>query len=190
VNLKKKRKTNRKTGGQLSKKQRVLIKSEENIKIEVLGSRPKPEKHKKRLEANKKSAQASRERKKVLRTELEIKLEQLSSENKTLNKEIIELETENKVLKSEFIQLQKIIAQTPTNLLNQGPSRANSQTLGKIGKTTNGNSKPGEGTPTSTFSGAAFMYLIIVLQSFSQHFSSIQPKSMVDIPPNNAISVR
>jgi len=149
-NIKKKRKTTKRNDSRTSKKQRINIKKEEEIKTEFSND-PKPEKNKKRLEANKKSAQASRERKKILKNELEITVKKLSEENKDLNKEIIELQTENKVLKGEFIQLQRMISQSPMfGIPSKGPS-------GEIGQ---------------TFSGAAFMYLIIVLQSFSQHFLS------------------
>jgi len=169
-----KRRKNARKNAQESKKQRVSIKTEEEKKIDVMGrSSVKPEKHKKRLEANKKSAQASRERKKVLKNELEIKVQQLSEENKNLGKEIIELETENKVLKSEFIQLQRIISQSPA-LLNSTPTSP----------------KKHDGDCPPQFSGAAFMYLIIVLQSFSQHFSSLLPESKGLEIPNQTITVR
>jgi len=183
----KKRKTARKNVNQTNKKPRVSVKQEEK-KFEVLGHAPKPEKHKKRLEANKKSAQASRERKKILKNELEIKVQELSQENKNLCKEIIELETENKVLKSEFIQLQKIISQSPVNLL--ASSNNKSPVKGKGIKKTNGDSKDAQSNCPPGFSGAAFMYLVIVLQSFSQHFLSLQEsKGMIELP-NPPITVR
>jgi len=139
----------------------------------------KPEKHKKRLEANKKSAQASRERKKVLKSELELKVQQLSEENRSLGKEIIELETENKVLKSEFIQLQRIISQAPAISLGKTSEEIRSPSNGKIthSKTTQGEVKSMESNCPPVFSAAAFMYLVIVLQSFSQHFTSLLPES-------------
>jgi len=118
----------------------------------------KPEKHQKRLEANKKSAQASRERKKILKGDLEFKLQELFQQNQTLSKEIIQLETENKVLKNEFIQLQNIISQS---------------TLPLLGSTL----KFEEAETSNTFSGTAFMYLLIVLETFSQHFTSLLPKT-------------
>jgi len=133
------------------------------------------EKYLKRLEANKLSAQASRERKKQLKFTLEEQMGQLEAENKQLGTEITQLETENKVLKGEFVQLQNLIAQSPilSKLMAQQISMSlpsvEEMELRKEKKIKElSNSAQPLFTPSATTDPAAFMYLLIVLQTFSQ----------------------
>eukprot|EP01119_Soliformovum_irregulare_P005343 TRINITY_DN17112_c0_g1_i1.p1 TRINITY_DN17112_c0_g1~~TRINITY_DN17112_c0_g1_i1.p1 ORF type:complete len:263 (-),score=80.32 TRINITY_DN17112_c0_g1_i1:153-941(-) len=135
------------------------------------------DKYKNRLEANKKSAQQSRERKKNLKTDLEGTLAVLSSENTQLNREIIEMETENRVLKGEFIQLQNMISESA--VLSKMMDRITSM---NIPYPSDPIKPPKEIVNTSSpdlFSGSvdptALMYMMVVLQSFNQHFTTSIP---------------
>jgi septal ring factor EnvC (AmiA/AmiB activator) len=153
-----------------------LIKSEgKQAKVDLVARlQEQDDKYLKRLEANKKSAQASRERKKQLKDELEKKVLDITAENRRMATEITQLETENKVLKGEFIQLQKIIADSP--VLSKLMDRATSVQLAlsdkeRMMKAEEIPSSSSTSSPNSNT--AAFMYLMIVLQSFGQHFAAL-----------------
>jgi len=132
------------------------------------------EKYLRRLEANKLSAQASRERKKQLKSILEIKVNDLSEENKILSKEMTQLETENKVLKAEFIQLQNLIFQSP--ILGKLMAQQLSMNLPSVEEMEKKKLKQSNQiplfTPSASTDPASFMYLLVVLQTFSHYFNN------------------
>jgi len=144
------------------------------------------DKHLKRLEANKLSAQASRERKKQLKNTLEEQMADLAQENMKLATEITQLETENKVLKSEFIQLQNLIAQSPilSKFLDQQISMSLPALEHKrIQQKTEYAEQANLFAPSASTDPAAFMYLLIVLQTFSQYFNKTNaPVQMPNTP--------
>jgi len=75
------------------------------------------------------------------------------------------------------------------NLLTSSTNKSPSFNAKNIKK--NGDSKDAQEPCTTGFSGAAFMYLIIVLQSFSQHFLTLVPEESKIIElPNPPITVR
>jgi hypothetical protein len=170
--------------GQTTKKTKV-------VKDEV------DEKYLKRLEANKLSAQASRERKKQLKVLLEDQMGQLEVENKQLGNEITQLETENKVLKGEFVQLQTLIAQSPilSKLMAQQISlnipsvEAMEQKQMQRLEELNNSSKLPLFTPSATTDPAAFMYLMVVMQTFSQFFNKIPTNTPSIQMPSPSVSV-
>jgi len=126
------------------------------------------QKYNKRLEANKKSAQASRERKKVLKTELEEQVSGLTKENENLETEITELNTENRVLKQEFVHLNNMVNSSPylAKLMAQYEyAQANYKKLLDT-------YEPVKGVPVGNTPEAAAAMLLIVLHSFSQHFTN------------------
>jgi len=141
------------------------------------------QKYQRRLEANKLSAQASRERKKQLKNILEDQMTQLEEENTSLSNEITQLETENKVLKGEFVQLQSLIAQSPvlSKLMAQQismnlPTIEEMENM-KIERQLETQTVP-LFTPSASTDPAAFMYLMIVLQTFSQYFANTATSNM------------
>jgi hypothetical protein len=136
------------------------------------------DKYVKRLEANKLSAQASRERKKHLKNTLEEQANQLLQENSKLGIEITQLETENKVLKGEFLQLQNLIAQSPifSKLMAQRislnlPSVEQMEQKRLERLEMNSKSLP-LFTPSQSSDPTALMYLMIVMQTFSQFWNT------------------
>jgi len=153
---------------------------------------PKREdKYQKRLIANKKSAQASRERKKALKIELEKKVLELSGENSSLATSITELQTENKVLKGEFVHLQKVI--NDSAILSKIMARANMDTLPApsfVPFDEDDCHSIRKLLPVSTpLNTAACMYLMIVLYSFSQHFTNTRASALADFPSLSTSSV-
>jgi len=157
-----------------TKKARVTVKQE--VKKESHEEFFHDDKYRKRLEANKRSAQLSRERKKSLKLELEQKLDSLSQENESLGTQIIQMETENKVLKGEFIQLQKLISESP--VLTKMMDRATSMALPMPQDAPPASSETKTLFSPGTFDPAAFMYLMIVLQSFNQHFGGMNSNTL------------
>jgi len=175
-----------------SKKQRwetETIATPTPLKAEVTntikrGKRERDDKYLRRLKANKKSAQASRERKKEEKIQLEQVVEELSKENKLMETEITQMETENKVLKGEFVQLQKLISDSA--ILSKLMARAASMQLAasdneRMMKEASSSKKIPFSLSKDSFSNvnpAAFMYLLIVLQSFGQYFSSMKQSDL------------
>jgi len=143
-----------------------LKKKAKIIKQEFITVVPRlPKKDNKRLQANKKSAQASRERKKALKNVLEQKVDELNQENSHLSTTITELETENKVLKNEFIHLHQLIGDSSVL------SKLMDKTLSSQMASTSGNNASLNSNTNSTTS--AFLYMMIVLYSFNQHFRNV-----------------
>lgn len=148
------------------KKQKITPKEEMN-QTKNSFRKLKDEKYQKRLEANKKSAQQSRERKKALKNILEQDVTKLKSENKKLETQITELQTENKVLKREFLHLQNLI--NDSSLLSKLLAKTNYENFQSV------NSK--KALPIANDQLTVYMYLIIVLHSFSQHFRNLTPST-------------
>lgn len=191
-----------------TEKRRIMLKDNKatkkprTIKHEPVKIEQKPikreEKYQKRLQANKRSAQASRERKKALKIELEQKVEELSEENSSLGTAITELETENKVLKNEFIHLQRLIGESSILSKLMAKANVNSSTSETTETQTNTSASTTDSTSTIVdplsqaldslapppMNTTAFMYLMIVMYTFSQHFSNVNPSS-VPLKPLN-----
>jgi len=150
-----------------SKKPKIEVKQETNlVYVDHPSSYRKVEdKHSKRLIANKKSAQASRERKKQLKVLLEHKVKELTAENSELGTKITQLQTENKVLKGEFVHLQRMISESP--ILSKMMARSNMESLPEL------DPKMRKELPPALTNAACF-YLMVMLYSFGQHFTSVQ----------------
>jgi len=136
--------------------------------------------------------------KKNLKSTLEWKMEQLQKDNKLLETEITQLETENKVLKNEFVQLQNLITQSP--ILSKLMAQQISLNLPSIEQMEQNMIEKNEQlknssllfTPSSSTDPAAFMYLMIVMQTFNQYFKN-QNLSNITLPSlpikTNSVSV-
>lgn len=150
-----------------SKKPKIEVKQQTNlVYVDHPSSNRKVEdKQSKRLIANKKSAQASRERKKQLKIHLEHKVKELTAEKSELGTKITQLETENKVLKGEFVHLQRMISESP--ILSKMMARSNMESLPEVDPKMRKELPP-------TLTNAACFYLMVMLYSFGQHFTSVQ----------------
>jgi len=184
VPVKRETKKPRRSGSQKSKKSKT-VKEESD------------DKYLRRLEANKLSAQASRERKKQLKTLLEEQMNILSTENSKLGTEITQLETENKVLKSEFVQLQTLISQSPilSKLMAQQISinlptieEMEQKKMDKLQKRVESETLP-LFTPSLNSDPAAFMYLMVMLQTFGQYFNNQAVNTNSIQMPRTSLSV-
>lgn len=111
-------------------------------------------------------------------------MEEISKEKRKLETAITQLETENQVLKGEFIQLQRLISESA--VLSKLMARAASVSLAKSDdermqkelelKQEIATSNPSEDLLSSNGNAAAFMYMMIILQSFGPHFANLQPQ--------------